>query len=66
MSHRFHAFFSHVDNFKQNIFLYLTSKGMEAATVPQGQRRHLAKEEAELVDSDDDEEAPKVGEGAEG
>lgn len=28
--HRFHSFFSHVDNFRVPIFLYLSSKGLEA------------------------------------
>jgi hypothetical protein len=52
--------------------MYLTSKGLAAATVPKGQRRGRegldakAAAERDLIDSDDEDDVPKVGEGAEG
>lgn len=50
--HRFHAFFSHVDNFKSEDFLYLTSAGMSAAK----QRTAKGEKAAAVLDSESEEE----------
>ncbi|KAI9702469.1 MAG: tRNA pseudouridine synthase 1 [Candelina mexicana] len=59
---QFHAFFSHIDNFKSEDFLYLTSAGMSAA------KKRTAKggKPAAVLDSESDDEELKGGEAGEG
>lgn len=57
-SDRFHAFFTHLDNYKDPQFLYLTSGGIEATKKGRGSKPTQAK-----FEEDSDDENVSGGEG---
>ncbi|KAF1991065.1 tRNA pseudouridine synthase A [Aulographum hederae CBS 113979] len=62
----FHAFFAHIDNFREPHFLYLSSKGIAACpgrTTLQGKEKKGEKTKAAFDESSDDEDAAGAGEG---
>jgi tRNA pseudouridine38-40 synthase len=59
---RFHTFFTHLDNYRDNTFLYLTAGGIEATKMelPKKNGENGAKQEYE---EDSEDENPEGGEG---
>ncbi|KAI9706811.1 MAG: tRNA pseudouridine synthase 1 [Bogoriella megaspora] len=65
----FHGFWGHVDNYKEGIFLYVTSKGLDAVKgiKEEKEKGKIGNEVVKEVESsDDDAESEGVGEGKEG
>lgn len=58
--HRFHSFFSQIDQFRSNHFLWLTAGGMKVATIDKSNGK-LQDVDKQL--GDEDEEDPEGGEG---
>jgi len=60
---RFHTFFTHLDNYRDNTFLYLTSGGIEATKEPLDNSSHSKKTEGKWDGEESEDENPEGGEG---
>lgn len=55
----FHQFFNHIDNYAQQHFLYLTSKGYEATRIRKKDDNNKNVEQ-EIISTEENKEADKV------